>query len=105
MSLEIFQLIGKNTLVTGSRRGLGAAIAVLLTEAGANAGCHGIHGDGQHHGLAIGPVLSRQLLERIPAGGWGEGKDIAGAALYLCSSASDYVHGHALAVYGGWLAR
>jgi len=50
-------------------------------------------------------VRSRQLLERIPAGRWGEPKDIAGAALYLCSSASDYVHGHVLAVDGGWLAR
>jgi NADP-dependent 3-hydroxy acid dehydrogenase YdfG len=48
---------------------------------------------------------SRQLLEGIPAGRWGEPKDIAGAALYLCSSASDYVHGHVLAVDGGWLAR
>ena len=48
---------------------------------------------------------NRQLLERIPAGRWGEPKDIAGAALYLCSSASDYVHGHVLAVDGGWLAR
>jgi 2-deoxy-D-gluconate 3-dehydrogenase len=48
---------------------------------------------------------NRQILERIPAGRWGEPKDIAGAALYLCSSASDYVHGHVLAVDGGWLAR
>jgi NAD(P)-dependent dehydrogenase (short-subunit alcohol dehydrogenase family) len=48
---------------------------------------------------------SRQLLERIPAGRWGEPKDIAGAALYLCSSASNYVHGHVPVVDGGWLAR
>lgn len=254
MSLEIFQLNGKNALVTGSRRGLGAAIAVALAEAGANVGCHGrdpnpgascdaisavghktfyFSGDltdpkacsglfektiaefgsmdilvnnagairrapaaeypmnfwdeliavhltavfrlsqlaGRHmlergiggkivniasllsfqggvfvpayaaakggiaqltkalanewapksinvNAIAPGymvtdnttalradPVRSRQLLERIPAGRWGEPKDIAGAALYLCSSASDYVHGHVLAVDGGWLAR
>jgi len=55
--------------------------------------------------LRSDPVRSRQLLERIPAARWGEPKDIAGAALYLCSSASDYVHGHVLAVDGGWLAR
>jgi len=55
--------------------------------------------------LRADPVRSRQLLERIPAGRWGEPEDIAGAALYLCSSASDYVHGHVLAVDGGWLGR
>jgi len=51
------------------------------------------------------PVRSRQILERIPAARWGEPSDVAGAALFLCSSASDYVHGHVLAVDGGWLAR
>jgi 2-deoxy-D-gluconate 3-dehydrogenase len=51
------------------------------------------------------PVRSRQILERIPAGRWGEPSDIAGAAVFLCSSASDYIHGHVLAVDGGWLAR
>ncbi len=51
------------------------------------------------------PVRSRQILDRIPAARWGEPDDIAGAAIFLCSSASDYVHGHVLAVDGGWLAR
>jgi 2-deoxy-D-gluconate 3-dehydrogenase len=254
MSLEAFQLNGKNALVTGSRRGLGAAIAVALADAGANVGCHGrdpnpgpgsdeiraagrktfyFSGDlakpractglfdkaiaefgsidilvnnagtirrapaaeypmefwdeliavdltavfrlsqlaGRHmlqrraggkivniasllsfqggifvpayaaakgglaqltkalanewaskginvNAIAPGymathnttalqndPVRNRQILERIPAGRWGEPKDVAGAALFLCSSASDYVHGHVLAVDGGWLAR
>src|SRR6202795_3446203 len=41
MSLEAFQLTGKNALVTGSHRGLGAAVAVALAKAGANVGCHG----------------------------------------------------------------
>jgi 2-deoxy-D-gluconate 3-dehydrogenase len=50
-------------------------------------------------------VRSRQILDRIPAARWGEPGDIAGAAIFLCSSASDYVHGHVLAVDGGWLAR
>jgi 2-deoxy-D-gluconate 3-dehydrogenase len=48
---------------------------------------------------------SRQILERIPAGRWGEPSDIAGAAAFLCSSASSYIHGHVLVVDGGWLAR
>jgi 2-deoxy-D-gluconate 3-dehydrogenase len=51
------------------------------------------------------PVRSRQILERIPAGRWGEPCDLAGAAVFLCSSASDYVHGHVLVVDGGWMAR
>src|SRR4029077_2043588 len=41
MVLESFQLSGKNALVTGSSRGLGAAIAIALAQAGANVGCHG----------------------------------------------------------------
>src|ERR1700674_163956 len=51
------------------------------------------------------PVLNRQILERVPAGRWGQPSDLAGAAVFLCSSASDYVHGHALVVDGGWLSR
>jgi 2-dehydro-3-deoxy-D-gluconate 5-dehydrogenase len=48
---------------------------------------------------------NRQILERIPAGRWGEPADIAGAAVFLCSRASDYVHGHVLVVDGGWMGR
>ena len=51
------------------------------------------------------PNRSRQILERIPAGRWGEPKDLAGAAVFLCSAASDYIHGHIVAVDGGWLSR
>ena len=51
------------------------------------------------------PVRSKQILDRIPAGRWGDPSDIAGAAIFLCSSASDYVHGQVLAVDGGWLGR
>ena len=48
---------------------------------------------------------NRQILERIPAGRWGDPKDIAGAAVFLASPAADYVNGHILAVDGGWLGR
>jgi 2-dehydro-3-deoxy-D-gluconate 5-dehydrogenase len=51
------------------------------------------------------PVRSRQILDRIPAGHWGKPSDLAGAAVFLCSSASNYVHGHVLVADGGWLAR
>jgi len=54
--------------------------------------------------LRSDPVRSKQILDRIPAARWGQPEDIVGAAIFLCSSASDYVHGHVLAVDGGWLA-
>jgi 2-deoxy-D-gluconate 3-dehydrogenase len=51
------------------------------------------------------PQRSQQILERIPAERWGTPGDLVGAAIFLASSASDYVHGHVLVVDGGWLAR
>jgi 2-deoxy-D-gluconate 3-dehydrogenase len=50
-------------------------------------------------------VRNRQILERIPAARWGEPSDVCGAAVFLASAASDYVHGHVLVVDGGWMAR
>jgi 2-deoxy-D-gluconate 3-dehydrogenase len=55
--------------------------------------------------LQADETRNRQILERIPAGRWGSASDIGGAAVFLASPASDYVHGHVLAVDGGWLAR
>ena len=51
------------------------------------------------------PDRSRSILERIPAGRWGNADDIAGAAVFLSSPAADYVNGHVLVVDGGWMAR
>lgn len=51
------------------------------------------------------PQRSRAILERIPTGRWGRPEDVAGAAVFLSSSASDYVTGQVLAVDGGWMAR
>ena len=48
---------------------------------------------------------NRQILERIPAGRWGDPADLGGAAVFLASAASDYVHGTLLPVDGGWMAR
>ena len=48
---------------------------------------------------------NRQILERIPAGRWGEPSDLAGAAVFLSSPASDYVNGEVLTVDGGWMGR
>jgi 2-deoxy-D-gluconate 3-dehydrogenase len=55
--------------------------------------------------LRADAVRNRQILDRIPAGRWGRPDDLAGAVVFLASPASKYVHGHVLAVDGGWLAR
>lgn len=48
---------------------------------------------------------NRAIVDRIPAGRWGEASDIGGAAVFLASDAASYVHGVTLPVDGGWLAR
>jgi 2-dehydro-3-deoxy-D-gluconate 5-dehydrogenase len=55
--------------------------------------------------LRADEARSRQIMERIPAGRWGEPGDIATAALFLASPASGYVTGAVIPVDGGWLAR
>jgi 2-deoxy-D-gluconate 3-dehydrogenase len=47
----------------------------------------------------------KAISERIPAGRWGTPRDLAGAAVFLCSRAGDYVSGHVLTVDGGWMGR
>ncbi len=51
------------------------------------------------------PVRSKSILDRIPAGRWGETDDFNGAIIFLASKASDYVHGTILTVDGGWMGR
>ena len=48
---------------------------------------------------------STSILSRIPAGRWGETEDFKGPAVFLASSAADYVHGTILTVDGGWMGR
>lgn len=48
---------------------------------------------------------NRQILERIPAGRWGDPDDLAGTVVFLASAASDYVNGTLISVDGGWMAR
>jgi len=55
--------------------------------------------------LQADETRNRQILERIPAGRWGEPQDLAGPAVFLSSAASDYLHGHVLVVDGGWMGR
>ncbi|MYE27539.1 MAG: SDR family oxidoreductase [Chloroflexi bacterium] len=51
------------------------------------------------------PERYRSILERIPAGRWGEIDDFKGPAVFLASPASDFVNGEILVVDGGWMGR
>lgn len=48
---------------------------------------------------------NKAILDRIPAGRWGSPDDFKGPAIFLSSSASDYVDGTILTVDGGWMGR
>ena len=51
------------------------------------------------------PVRNPDILARIPAGRWGTPEDFKGIAVFLASSASDYINGYTIAVDGGWMGR
>jgi 2-deoxy-D-gluconate 3-dehydrogenase len=55
--------------------------------------------------LRTDPARSTAILDRIPAGRWGEPADFAGVAVFLASAAASYVHGALIPVDGGWLGR
>ncbi len=51
------------------------------------------------------PKRNAEILARIPAGRWGQADDLKGTAVFLASSASEYLHGATIPVDGGWLSR
>lgn len=55
--------------------------------------------------LRADPERSKAILDRIPAGRWGEPEDLKGIAVFLASEASSYMQGYTVAIDGGWLAR
>jgi 2-deoxy-D-gluconate 3-dehydrogenase len=55
--------------------------------------------------LRADPERSAAILARIPAGRWGTPEDFQGAAVFLASAASDYMHGSIVLVDGGWMGR
>ena len=95
---------------TASKHGLAGITKILANEWAArginvNAIAPGYFATDNTRPLRDDPVRSREILGRIPAGRWGEPDDLGGAAVFLASPASDYVHGAILPVDGGWLNR
>jgi 2-deoxy-D-gluconate 3-dehydrogenase len=95
---------------TASKSGIGGITKLLANEwAGKNVNVNAIApgyiATNNTAALQADPVRNRSILDRIPAGRWGEPTDIGGTAVFLASDAARYVHGHILAVDGGWLAR
>ena len=95
---------------TASKSGAGGLTKLLANEWAArgvnvNAIAPGYIATNNTAALQADETRNRQIQERIPAGRWGEASDIGGAAVFLASRAADYIHGHVLAVDGGWLAR
>ncbi len=95
---------------TASKSGVGGLTKLLANEWASkgitvNAIAPGYIATNNTDALQKDETRNRQIMERIPAGRWGEPSDLGGAAVFLASRASDYVQGHILAVDGGWLAR
>ena len=95
---------------TASKSGVGGLTKLLANEwapkgINVNAIAPGYIATNNTTALQGDETRNRQILERIPEGRWGDPRDIGGAAVFLASSAADYVQGHILAVDGGWLAR
>lgn len=95
---------------TASKSGLAGLTRILANEwAGkgiaVNAIIPGYFATNNTTALRNDPDRNRDILARIPAGRWGDPSDLGGAAVFLASSAADYVHGAMIPVDGGWLAR
>ncbi len=95
---------------TASKSGLAGITRLLACEWAAkgvnvNAIAPGYMTTDNTEALRADQARNAAILDRIPAGRWGEASDLGGAAVFLASSAADYVHGAIIPVDGGWLAR
>ena len=95
---------------TASKSGIGGLTKLLANEwakhgLSVNAIAPGYIATNNTAALQADEVRNAAILDRIPAGRWGDAADLGGAAVFLASDAAAYVQGHILAVDGGWLAR
>lgn len=95
---------------TASKSGIGGLTKLLANEWASkgitvNAIAPGYIATNNTAALQADEMRNKAILDRIPAGRWGDAADLGGAAVFLASDAAAYVQGHILAVDGGWLAR
>nr|WP_246542090.1 2-dehydro-3-deoxy-D-gluconate 5-dehydrogenase KduD [Roseibium polysiphoniae] len=95
---------------TASKHGVAGITKLLANEWAAkginvNAIAPGYIATNNTEALRNDETRNRQILERIPAGRWGDAKDIGETAVFLASPAAKYIHGAVINVDGGWLAR
>ncbi|MGV2100027.1 2-dehydro-3-deoxy-D-gluconate 5-dehydrogenase KduD [Rhizobium sp. 21-4511-3d] len=95
---------------TASKSGLAGITRLLACEwagkgVNVNAIAPGYFSTNNTTALREDPDRNAAILARIPAGRWGTPSELGGAAVFLASAASDYVHGTVIPVDGGWLAR
>ncbi|KFE36482.1 2-dehydro-3-deoxy-D-gluconate 5-dehydrogenase KduD [Thioclava atlantica] len=95
---------------TASKHGVAGLTKILANEWAAkginvNAIAPGYIATNNTEALRADGARNAAILERIPAGRWGEPHDIGATAAFLCSPAARYIHGAVLNVDGGWLAR
>jgi 2-deoxy-D-gluconate 3-dehydrogenase len=95
---------------TASKSGIGGLTKLLANEwatkgVNVNAIAPGYIATNNTAALQADELRNKSIVDRIPAGRWGDPSDLGGAAVFLASRAADYVQGHILAVDGGWLAR
>lgn len=95
---------------TASKHGVAGLTRILANEwaskgINVNAIAPGYIATNNTEALRADPDRNRAILDRIPAGRWGDPQDIAETAVFLCSPAAGYINGAVLNVDGGWLAR
>jgi 2-deoxy-D-gluconate 3-dehydrogenase len=95
---------------TASKHGVAGLTRLLANEWAAcginvNAIAPGYIATSNTEALRDDAVRNQAILDRIPAGRWGEATDIGGTAVFLASPAARYIHGTVIPVDGGWLAR
>jgi 2-deoxy-D-gluconate 3-dehydrogenase len=95
---------------TASKSGIAGLTRLLANEwagkgVNVNAIAPGYFATNNTQALRSDEKRNQDILARIPAGRWGKPSELGGAAIFLASPASDYVHGAMVPVDGGWLAR
>jgi 2-dehydro-3-deoxy-D-gluconate 5-dehydrogenase len=110
VSMLSFQGGIRTASYTASKSGLAGLTRLLANEWAArginvNAIAPGYFETNNTTALRADDTRNREILARIPAARWGKPEDLAGAAVFLSSAASDYVHGTVIPVDGGWLSR